>query len=175
MATTSSNGSKESDVEKKLRDLSFVLPASTNLDLPFSPVRVDGTRVYISGHVPLNPDGSIRKPLGKVGEDLSIGEAKEAARQTAVAMLASLKNEPKVGGLDNVRWLRVCGMINASPGFKDQSYVMNSFSELIIKLYGQADGNHARSVMSVLDLPYGVPIEIEAEVELKNPVQHTPI
>jgi enamine deaminase RidA (YjgF/YER057c/UK114 family) len=156
-------------VEAKLVELGLLLPGPTKtppgLILPFSWVRVRGDRAYVSGHVPLNPDGSVAEPFGKVGAEVSEEEAYEAARMVALAMLASLKRE--LGDLDRVlAWLRVFGMVNSAPGFDRQPNVINGFSDLILQLYGPEPGDHARSAVGMAELPLGVPVEIEAEVQI---------
>jgi enamine deaminase RidA (YjgF/YER057c/UK114 family) len=141
----------------------FVPPAGTTL--PFSWVRVRGNRAYISGHAPQYSDGSLAQPLGKVGADVSLEEAYGAARLIALSMLGSLKRE--LGDLDCIiSWLRVYGMVNSAPGFTRQPAVINGFSDLIIELYGNEVGQHARSAVGMAELPFGIPVEIEAEVEI---------
>jgi len=128
-------------------------------------VRVRGDRAYVSGHVPLDPDGSVAQPFGKVGAEVSEEEAYEAAHLTALGILASLKRA--LGDLDRVvAWLRVFGMVNSAPGFGRQPNVVNGFSDLILQLYGPEAGDHARSAVGMAELPLGVPVEIEAEVEI---------
>lgn len=158
-------------VEDKLEALGLTLPDSVKvppaIKLPFSFVRVHGNRAYISGHGPLNPDGSIASPLGKVGTDVSIEEAYQSARLIALAVLSSLKRE--LGELDRVTaWLRVFGMVNAAPGFNQLPHVINGFSDLVIELYGPERGAHARSAVGVAELPFDFPVEIEAEVEVSR-------
>jgi len=125
---------------------------------------VRGNRAYISGHGPQNPDGSLALPLGNMGSDLSLKEAYQAARLTALSILGSLKRE--LGDLDKVvAWLRVFGMVNSAPGFNQQPLVINGFSDLTLELYGPERGPHARSAVGMAELPFGIPVEIEAEVE----------
>lgn len=156
-------------VEQRLQSLGLVLPASLKAPdgvvLPFSFVRVIGQRAFISGHGPLNTDGSIAAPLGKVGRELSIEQGQTAARLVGLAILASLQRT--LGDLDRVRaWGRVLGMVNSAPGFNRQPAVINGFSELILELYGPVAGAHARSAVGMAELPFDIPVEIEAEVEL---------
>ncbi len=155
-------------IEEKLKALGLVLPAPMNMPqvkLPFMWVRVWGNRVYISGHGPQNPDGSLAMPLGKVGADVSPEEAYQSARLVALAMLGSLKRE--LDDLDRVTaWLRVFGMVNSAPAFNRQPAVINGFSDLILELYGNEAGQHARSAVGMAELPFGIPVEIEAEVEI---------
>jgi len=159
------------EVEAKLEELGLVLPEPTKtppgLVLPFSWVRVRGDRAYVSGHVPLEPDGSFAEPFGKVGAEVSEEEGYEAARLAALAILASLGRE--LGDLDRVvAWLKVFGMVNSAPGFGRQPNVINGCSELILQLYGPAAGGHARSAVGMAELPLGVPVEIEAEVAIRT-------
>lgn len=161
--------SAEDTVEARLQALGLALPEPMKIPpgmkLPFTWVRVQGNRAYVSGHGPLNPDGSIAQPLGKVGKDLSLEQAYQAARLTALAILSSLKRE--LGDLDRVvAWLRVFGMVNSAPGFNLQPQVINGFSDLILELYGSERGLHARSAVGMAELPFNTPVEIEAEVEI---------
>jgi enamine deaminase RidA (YjgF/YER057c/UK114 family) len=159
-----------SDIRSKLAALGLVLPAPIKpppgMVLPFSWVRVRGDRAYVSGHIALQPDGSIAEPLGKVGAEISPEQGYDAARLTALAILGSL--ERQLGDLDRITaWLRVFGMVNAAPGFDRFPLVINGFSELIIELFGPERGGHARSAVGMAGLPFGTPVEIEAEVEIQ--------
>ena len=156
-------------VEAKLEELGLVLPepikAPPGLVLPFAWVRVRGDRAYVSGHGPLNPDGSLSDPLGKLGAEVTEEQGYEAARLTALSILGDLKRA--LGDLDRVTaWLRVFGMVNSAPGFVRQPNVINGFSDLILELYGPEAGDHARSAVGMAELPLGMPVEIEAEVEI---------
>ncbi|HZS88290.1 MAG TPA: RidA family protein [Chloroflexota bacterium] len=157
-------------IEARLRDLGLVLPepmqAPPGLRLPYANVRVYENRAYIAGHGPLNPDGSLAGPFGKVGAEVSPEQAYQAARLTALAILGDLKRE--LGDLDRVRaWLRVFGMVNSAPGFNQQPNVINGFSDLILELYGPVVGQHARSAVGMAELPASIPVEIEAEVAIE--------
>ncbi len=133
--------------------------------LPFPWVHVRGNRVFVSGHGPLNRDGSLAEPRGKVGQDVTVEQAYEAAKLTGLAILSSLKRE--LGSLDRITaWLRVFGMVNTGPGFNQQPAVINGFSDLIIALYGEERGRHARSAVGMAGLPMDIPVEIEAELEI---------
>jgi enamine deaminase RidA (YjgF/YER057c/UK114 family) len=156
-------------VEARLEALGLALPepfkSPPGLEIPFLWVRVRGKRGYLAGHGPQAPDGSIAGPFGKVGAEVSIEEANAAARLVALAMLGSLKRE--LGDLDRVTaWLRVFGMVNAAPGFNQTTRVINGFSDLIVELYGRESGRHARAAVGVAELPFNMPVEIEAEVEV---------
>ena len=156
-------------IESKLESLGLTLPAPLVLPpgatLPFPWVRVYGDRAFVSGHAPQNPDGTLAEPLGKVGAEVTIEQGYQAARLTALAVLGSLQRA--LGDLDRVTaWLRIFGMVNGAPGFRRQPQVINGFTELIVELYGPERGRHARSAVSLAELPFGIPVEIEAEVAI---------
>jgi enamine deaminase RidA (YjgF/YER057c/UK114 family) len=156
-------------IDERVRELGLELPPTfrspTGAPYPFSWVRVRGNRAYISGHLPLQPDGTLAEPLGKVGEALSIAQGAAAARLVGLAMLGSLVRQ--LGELERVTaWLRVLGMVNVAPGTTQLAGVINGFSELIIEVFGPERGTHSRSAVGMAELPFGVPVEIEAEVEI---------
>jgi enamine deaminase RidA (YjgF/YER057c/UK114 family) len=157
-------------IEDRLRALGLQLPAPLALPpgakLPFPWVRVVGDRALISGHGPTNPDGTIAKPLGKVGAEVSEAQAYEAARLTALAILGSLQRE--LGSLERIAaWVRVFGMVNSAPGFGRQPAVINGFTDLILEVFGEERGAHARSAVGMAELPFGIPVEIEGEVLIR--------
>jgi enamine deaminase RidA (YjgF/YER057c/UK114 family) len=156
-------------IEARLAALGLTLPPPIvippEVRLPFAFVRVAGNRAYIAGHAPQGPDGSVARPLGKVGTDLTAEQGYEAARLAALSMLGSLQRA--LGDLDRVTaWLRVFGMVNAAPGFNELPTVINGFSDLILELYGPQRGAHSRSAVGMAELPFDIPVEIEAEVEI---------
>jgi enamine deaminase RidA (YjgF/YER057c/UK114 family) len=153
----------------RLRHLGLTLPAPLKLPpgavLPFPWVHVVGRRALISGHGPTNADGSLAQPLGKVGAEVTPEQAYRAARLTGLAILGSLHRA--VGDLDRIAaWTRVFGMVNSAPGFDRQPAVINGFSDLILEIFGPTRGRHARSAVGLAELPFGIPVEIEAEVLL---------
>jgi enamine deaminase RidA (YjgF/YER057c/UK114 family) len=159
------------DIEARLESLGLQLPAPFKLPpgtvLSFPWVRIHGDRAFVSGHGPLAPDGSLARPLGKVGRDLTLEQGNEAARLTALAMLASLKAE--LGDLDRIAaWLRVFGMVNAADNFNSFPLVINGFSDLIVSVFGPERGSHSRSAVGMAGLPFNLPVEIEAEVAIRR-------
>jgi enamine deaminase RidA (YjgF/YER057c/UK114 family) len=157
--------------DKKIEEMNLVLPEPVkvppNVKLPFSWVRVRGDRAFVSGHIALNPDGSIYDITGKVGAEVTVEQGYQAARLTGLSILSSLMRE--LGSLDRVTaWLKVFGMVNTSPGFTQTPSVINGFSDLIIEVYGQERGQHSRSAVGLAELPFGAPVEIEAEVEISS-------
>jgi enamine deaminase RidA (YjgF/YER057c/UK114 family) len=158
-------------VEAKLAELGLVLPEPARVppgvNLPFPWVRLRGNRLFVSGHGPQLPDGELAGPFGKVGADVTVEQGYEAAKLTALSMLGSIQRE--IDDLDRVvAWLRVFGMVNAAPGFNRTPAVINGFSDLIVELYGPDAGAHARSAVGMAELPFSLPVEIEAEVEIAN-------
>jgi enamine deaminase RidA (YjgF/YER057c/UK114 family) len=154
-------------IEQRLAEHGLVLPEpiklQPGLELPFPWVRLWPGRAFVSGHGPLQPDGTLTPMLGKVGADVTEEQAYLAARATGLAMLSSLR--AALGDLDRVTgWLRVFGMVNTAPGFTRTPAVINGFSDLIIDLWGADAGSHARSAIGVAALPFGMPVEVEAEV-----------
>src|ERR1041385_8981051 len=144
-------------IDERVRELRLVLPepfrSPTGAAYPFSWVRVRSNRAYISGPLPLQPNGTLAEPRGKVGESLSIEQGATAARLVGLAMLGSLQRE--LGQLERLTaWLRVLGMVNVSPGTTQVAAVINGFSELILDVFGRER--------------FGVPVEVEAEVEIAN-------
>jgi enamine deaminase RidA (YjgF/YER057c/UK114 family) len=136
-------------------------------NLPFELIRIDGNHAYLAGHVPLAVDGRIAKPLGKVGDELTAEQGYEAARLVALGFLATIRQA--VGSLDEVTgWLKLFGMVNAAPGFTNLPAVINGASELILEVFGPEIGAHARSAVGMAELPFSVPVEIEAELLLKT-------
>ncbi len=160
-----------SKIEARLVEIGLQLPppvkAPAGVVLPFRFVRVVGSRALVSGHSPQAEDGSVAGPFGKVGRELTVEQGYEAARLTALSMLGSLQRE--LGDLDRVKnWVRVFGMVNSAPGFDRQPAVINGCSDLILQLWGEDAGAHARSAVGMAELPFGVPVEIEAEVEISQ-------
>jgi len=158
-----------SKIETRLAEIGLQLPppvkAPPGVVLPFRFVRVVGNRALVSGHSPQAADGSVAGPFGKVGRELTVEQGYAAAKLTALSMLGSLQRE--LGDLDRVKnWVRVFGMVNSAPDFDKQPAIINGCSDLILQLWGREAGAHARSAVGMAELPFGVPVEIEAEVEI---------
>jgi enamine deaminase RidA (YjgF/YER057c/UK114 family) len=158
------------ETAQRLAQLGLTLPAPLvvppGVRLPFRFVRVSGHRAFVSGHSATNPDGTLAPLLGKVGQDLTVAQANEAARLTGLAILRSLTDA--LGDLDRIRcWTRVFGMVNSAPGFQAQPAVINGFSDLILEIFGPDRGAHARSAVGMAELPFNVSVEIEAELEVE--------
>ena len=123
-----------------------------------------GNLLFLAGHGPMNPDGTYI--TGKVGVDLSLDQGYMAARQTAISMLSTLKNE--VGDLKKVkRVVKVLGMVNSPDTFTDHPKVINGFSDLIVTVFGDR-GKHARAAVGMCSLPSNTAVEVEMIVELEE-------
>jgi hypothetical protein len=158
-------------IEARLEEMGIVLPEAIKpfpgVQVRFSWVRVRGDRAYVSPHQALNADGSVAGPYGKVGVEISPEQAREAARGAALAMLASLKVE--LGNLDRITaWLTVTGLINAAPDFTENTEILDGFSQLILDLYGNEAGSHARMAPGVATLPFGLSVIVAAELEISD-------
>jgi enamine deaminase RidA (YjgF/YER057c/UK114 family) len=153
-------------INDRLAGLGLRLPAPVSpppdVRLPFDLVRVHGDVAYVSGHGPF--DGDRQLFAGRVGGEVSVEQAYDAARATGLSMLASLEHE--LGDLDRVtKWLKVLGFVNCADGFTATPAVVNGFSDLVLELWGDA-GRHARSAVGASELPFGMPVEVEAVVAL---------
>ena len=155
------------DADARLKELGITLSAPMQTaSLPFELIRIHGRHVYLSGHVPLAEDGSLGRPLGKVGDAVSLEQGQQAARSVALGFLATLQQA--VGSLNQVEcWLKLFGMVNAAPGFNNLPAVINGASELILEVFGPDAGAHTRSAVGMAELPFDVPVEIAAELILK--------
>jgi enamine deaminase RidA (YjgF/YER057c/UK114 family) len=130
--------------------------------LPFEPVRIHGDVAYVSGHGPF--DGDRLLAAGSVGAEVSVEQAYDAARATAMSMLASLRRQ--LGELDRVTaLLKVLGFVKCASDFNVTPDAINGFSELILELWGDA-GRHSRSAIGADELPFGMAVEVEAVVAL---------
>lgn len=129
----------------------------------YQPVVIVGNVAYVSGHGPYLGDGKYL--TGRVGADLDLEAGKAAARQTGLALLATLKNE--LGSLDRVkRVVKLLGMVNSTPEFTDHPKVINGCSELFAQIWGEDCGIGARSAVGMGSLPGNIAVEIEGIFEL---------
>ena len=153
-------------IEEGLRERGLELPRlfapPPGVEFRFDLVRLSGGLAYVSGHLPV--DGSEVLMRGRVGAELTAEEGYEAARLTTLSILASLRAE--LGELDRVTgWVKALGLVQCAPGFDKPPAVINGFTDLVLELWGEA-GHHARSAIGAGQLPFDVPVEIEAVVEV---------
>lgn len=147
------------NVESRIKELKLELPPAPKPAGVYKPmVLLDGL-VYVSGHGPIRPDGSMI--TGRVGLEVDLEQAKLAARQTGLTILATLRQG--LGSLDRVRQvIKVLGMVNCTADFKDHPKVINGCSELFAEIWGPDFGVGARSAVGVGSLPANITVEIEA-------------
>lgn len=157
------NGTMES-LEKKLQALGWTLPPAPKPVGLYKPVLIVGNLAYVSGHGPLLPDGSLM--LGRVGLDLDVAAGQAAARQTALAMLATLRRE--LSSLDRiVRIVKTLGLVRCTDDFGQSPLVINGFSQVFVDLLGNDLGIGARSALGTNSLPNAMAVEVEAIFEIK--------
>jgi len=150
-------------MEEKIKKLGLTLPPAPPAGGIYHAVVITGNLLFISGQGPVRNDGALIR--GKIGDDLSTEEGKEAARQVGLTMLATLRNE--IGDLNKIkRLVKTLGMVNCTLEFDEQPLVINGFSELMVELLGEEYGRGARSAVGMI-LPGRMAVEIEAIFELK--------
>ncbi len=147
--------------ESRLRELGIELPPVIEPAANFVNCVRTGNLIYTSGTVPTLPNGEFA--IGKVGLDVTTAEAAEHARLVGLNILAILRGE--LGDLDRVvRIVKLLGMVNCTPDFRETSYVINGCSDLFVDVFGE---KHARSAVGMGSLPFGITVEIEAIVEVE--------
>ena len=150
--------------ESRLAALALTLPQAPKPMGVYKPALVDGRYLWLSGHGPLQADGTLI--VGRVGVDLDLDAGKAAARQVGLAMLATIR--ATVGSLDRVRRVvKVLGMVSSAPDFEKHPYVVNGCSELFAQVWGDDRGIGVRSAVGMGSLPGNIPVEVEALFELE--------
>lgn len=150
--------------EARLAELGLELPPAPKAMGLYKPVLTVAGLAHTSGHGPLYADGTLTK--GRIGADLDTTAGYEAARQTGLAMLATLRGA--YGSLDRIeRLVKTFGLVCCTPEYTDQPAVINGFSELMRDVFGPEHGVAARSAVGAPALPAGMAVEIEAVFALK--------
>ena len=147
----------------RLRDLGLALPPPTTAVANYVPFVVEDGWVHVSGQLPLREGQLICR--GLVGQDVTVEEAYQAARQCALQALGLLAQA--AGDLDRVRIVRVGGFVASAPGFTDQPKVVNGASDLLVDVLGDG-GRHARAAVGVAGLPLGAAVEIEVLARIQE-------
>jgi enamine deaminase RidA (YjgF/YER057c/UK114 family) len=149
--------------QSKIATLGLVLPPVGKPAGAYKPCLVVGPLAYVSGHLPIQSDGTLLK--GRIGADLDADAGKAAARLTGLAILATLVHH--LGSLDRVaRVVKIMGLVNCPADFTQHPHVINGCSELFAEVWGPDAGVGVRSAFGAGSLPLGVPVEIEAVFEL---------
>jgi len=150
--------------EARIAELKLELPPAPKPVAVYKPLVVAGNIAYVSGHGPLKTDKTLI--TGRVGADLDLAAGKAAARQTGLAILATLREQ--LGSLDRVkRVIKVLGMVNSTPQFGEHPAVINGCSELFAEVFGRDNGIGARSAVGMGSLPGNIAVEIEAIFEIE--------
>jgi enamine deaminase RidA (YjgF/YER057c/UK114 family) len=156
--------SPELSAEARIVELKLELPPAPKPVAVYKPLVIVGNLAYVSGHGPVNTDKTLM--VGRVGADLDVPAGKLAARQVGLTILATLRSE--LGSLDRVkRVIKVLGMVNCTPDFRDHPAVINGCSELFAEVFGKENGIGSRSAVGMGSLPGNIPVEIEAIFEIE--------
>jgi enamine deaminase RidA (YjgF/YER057c/UK114 family) len=148
--------------EARVKELKLELPAPPKPVATYLPGVQVGNLLFVSGHGPLQTDGTMI--AGKVGADMTLEQGKHAARVVGLAILSTVRNT--IGSLDRVlRLVKVLGMVNSTPDFKEHPQVINGFSDLMVEVFGDA-GKGARSAVGMGSLPGNIAVEVEAIFEV---------
>ena len=151
-------------VKEKLASLGLTLPTAAAPVAAYVPAVKTGNLVFTAGQLPV-VDGKLVKE-GKVGGDVTAEDAKKMAEICALNALAAISLVADIDQIEKI--VRVGGFVNGAPGFVAIPAVINGASELLIKLFGEVNGKHARTAVGVAELPLNAPVEVEMVVQLKN-------
>jgi enamine deaminase RidA (YjgF/YER057c/UK114 family) len=148
--------------ESRLAELGLILPPSPKPLGVYKPVLISGKFLYVSGQGPIRADGSLI--TGRLGDNMSLEEGKQAARQVGLTMLSTIRGQ--TGDLNGIkRIVKVLGMVNSTPDFGQHPAVINGFSELMAEVFGEENGVGVRSAVGMF-LPMNIAVEVEAIFEL---------
>ena len=145
-------------VEAKLKELGIELKEMPKSVFPIERTKTGCGLTFVSGH------GT--NILGKVGAELTLEDGYKAAREAAINCISAIKEV--AGDLDKVNIIKVFGMVNSAPDFVDQPKVINGVSDLLIEVFGEDKGSHARSAVGMGSLPRGIACEVEMVVEIQK-------
>jgi len=156
-------------IEQRLSELGLQLPAAPRMpagvSTTFSWLRVLGSRVLVSGHGPQALDGSPAGPFGRVPAEVTLEQAQQSARLAALSVISSVREA--IGDLDRVAaWVTVSGFVQAEPGYAQTTAAINAFSQVVIDVFGDDVGQHARTAIGVSALPLNLPVVVAAELSL---------
>ena len=151
-------------IQAKLAELGLTLPQAAAPVAAYVPAVRTGNLVFTAGQLPL-VDGKIAF-VGKVGSDVTPEQAKDMAQVCALNALAAISLVADIDQIEKI--VRVGGFVNGIPGFVAIPAVINGASELLIKLFGEVNGKHARTAIGVAELPLNAPVEVEMVVQLKS-------
>ena len=149
--------------DQRFKNTGLILPPAPAPLGVYKPFIIDGKHLYVSGHGPLQNDGSLI--IGRIGDDMDVEQGKLAAQQVGLTILSTITKN--VGSLDKVkRVIKVLGMVNCVAEFEKHPYIINGCSELFKIVWGEENGVGVRSAVGMGSLPGNIPVEIEAMFEL---------
>lgn len=149
-------------IEDRLAEMNITLPNAAAPAANYVPFVISGNYLYISGQIPMGPNGI--EYIGKLGENASIEDGQAAAKLCAINILAQAKSA--LGDLENIkRLVKLVGFVSSAPDFVDQPKIINGASDFMVAALGDR-GAHARSAVGVAALPFGVAVEVEAIIEI---------
>lgn len=152
------------DADKRIQELHLTLPPAPKPVAVYKTAVKHGNLLFVSGHGPLKVDKTLI--TGRLGKDMTLEQGKEAAKQTGLAILATIKET--LGSLNKVkRLVKTFGMVNCTDDFFDQPKVINGFSELMKDVFGEDAGIGARSAVGHNSLPGNITVEVEAIFEVE--------
>src|SRR5262245_25740786 len=148
---------------QRLKELGITLPPVTKPVGAYVPASRSGNLIFVSGQIPF--EAGKLTCTGKVGRDVSLEQAVQAARLCALNGLANAAD--LAGGVDRLaRVVRLAAFVNSAPGFTDQPKVANGASDLMVEIFGDA-GKHARAAVGAAELPLNAAVEVEMMLEVR--------
>ena len=151
-------------IENRLEEIGIELPPPVKPVANYVTTVQTGNLVFTSGHGPVSMSGELEK--GQLGTDMTIEEGYQSARLVGLGLISTLKDT--LGDLDRIkRVIKVVGFVNSTPDFLDHPKVVNGVSDLFVEVFGDK-GKHARSAVGMVQLPGGIPVEVEVIVEIED-------
>ena len=151
-------------IENRLKEIGIELPPPVKPVANYVTTVQTGNLVFTSGHGPVNVSGDLQ--TGQLGADMTVEEGYQSARLVGLGLISTLKDA--LGDLDRIkRVVKVVGFVNSTPAFLDHPKVINGVSDLLVEVFGDK-GRHARSAVGMVQLPGGIPVEVEVIVEVED-------
>ena len=151
-------------IENRLKEIGIELPSPVKPVANYVSTVQTGNLVFTSGHGPVNVSGDLQ--TGQLGADMTVEEGYQSARLVGLGLISTLKDA--LGDLDRIkRVVKVVGFVNSTPAFLDHPKVINGVSDLLVEVFGDK-GRHARSAVGMVQLPGGIPVEVEVIVEVED-------
>ncbi|MBB17157.1 hypothetical protein CMK22_17970 [Candidatus Poribacteria bacterium] len=152
------------EIENRLKEIGIELPSPVKPVANYVTTVQTGNLVFTSGHGPVNVSGDLQ--TGQLGADMTVEEGYQSARLVGLGLISTLKDA--LGDLDRIkRVVKVVGFVNSTPAFLDHPKVINGVSDLLVEVFGDK-GRHARSAVGMVQLPGGIPVEVEVIVEVED-------